>query len=385
MTDEFDNRMASRRSGRIISSWPRRRGGLLALGAVLGAGLLALGDALAVEHAADDVVADARQVADAAAPHQDDRVLLEVVPLAADVGGDFLAVGEPDSRHLAQGRVGLLGRHRLDLEAHAPLERGCFQHRRLGLVLDRSARLADKLVDRGHRSVVPFPSLYLIDRGRRGRARAAVRPVRRRPHSSRRHDARTARRSVSAGRFPGPARRRRDRPGDKNPRIPQPTGLSSSWPRSECAMRRPNRVVPASSAAAVVGPAGGSGPRARQPGRCTGPARRSRARRPAYPRPRGRPRPPSPGRAVPSSVKAQAVATAVTASHRCGRVRLWNAREPSSCQIGVRLKRLIQAPTRARAPQSGYSVSRYTPAQARAAAAAPDRPGQADAGVFAAD
>ena len=57
-------------------------------------------------------------------------------------------------------------------------------------------------------------------------------------------------------------------------------------------------------------------------------------------------------------VKAQAVATAVTASHRCGRVRLWKAREPSSCQIGVRLKRLIQAPTRARAAQSGYSVSR---------------------------
>src|SRR5262249_2411263 len=45
------------------------RRGLLG-GAVLGAGLLAVGDAQAVEHAADDVVADARQIADAAAADQ---------------------------------------------------------------------------------------------------------------------------------------------------------------------------------------------------------------------------------------------------------------------------------------------------------------------------
>src|SRR5262249_23659603 len=102
----------------------RGRAGLLARGTVLGAGLPAFGNALAVEDAPDDMVADAGQVADASAPHQDDRVLLQVVPLAADVGGDLLAVGEPDSRHLAQRRVGLLGGHRLDLEAHALLERG---------------------------------------------------------------------------------------------------------------------------------------------------------------------------------------------------------------------------------------------------------------------
>ncbi len=77
------------------------------------------------------------------------------------------------------------------------------------------------------------------------------------------------------------------------------------------------------------------------------------------------------------------MATAVTASHRCGRFRLWKAREPSSCQNGIRLKRLIQAPTRARAPQSGYSVSRYDPGADQGRGAAPDRPGQADAGIFA--
>src|SRR5207248_1268459 len=75
----------------------------LALGAVLGARLLAVRDPLGVDHAADDVVAHARQVADAAAADQHDRVLLEVVPLAGDVRRHIDAVGQPHARHLAEG------------------------------------------------------------------------------------------------------------------------------------------------------------------------------------------------------------------------------------------------------------------------------------------
>src|SRR4051812_28055007 len=67
------------------------RSGALGGGAVLGAGLLAVGHPQAVEHAADDVIAHAGQVADPTAPDQHDRVLLEVVPLAGDVRGDLLA------------------------------------------------------------------------------------------------------------------------------------------------------------------------------------------------------------------------------------------------------------------------------------------------------
>src|SRR5690606_11249694 len=55
--------MAARGSGGA----PRRGSTLAALGPVLGAALLALLDAEAVEGAADDVVADTREVADAAA------------------------------------------------------------------------------------------------------------------------------------------------------------------------------------------------------------------------------------------------------------------------------------------------------------------------------
>ena len=100
--------------------WERRP---LGAGPVLGAGLLAVGHAQAVEHASNDVVADARQVADAAAANQDDRVFLEVVPFTADVGGDFLAVGEPHTGDLPERRVRLLRGHRLDLEADPSLER----------------------------------------------------------------------------------------------------------------------------------------------------------------------------------------------------------------------------------------------------------------------
>src|SRR5207245_5379335 len=95
---------------------------LLGLHAVLGAGLLAIRDAGGVERAAHDLVADARQVLDAAAADQHHRVLLEVVALARDVGGDLHAVGQPDAGDLAKRRVRLLRRGRVDACADpAPL------------------------------------------------------------------------------------------------------------------------------------------------------------------------------------------------------------------------------------------------------------------------
>ena len=71
--------------------------GLRALDAVLGALAVAVGfvgrgrarGAGGVERAADDVVANARQVLHAAAADEDDRVLLEVVTLARDVASSL--------------------------------------------------------------------------------------------------------------------------------------------------------------------------------------------------------------------------------------------------------------------------------------------------------
>src|SRR5437764_12557414 len=85
------------------------RGRLLRpLCAVLGPALLAVLDALRVEHAAQDVVAHARQVLDAAAADHDDRVLLQVMALARNVTDHLEAVGEAHLGDLAQRRVRLL-------------------------------------------------------------------------------------------------------------------------------------------------------------------------------------------------------------------------------------------------------------------------------------
>src|SRR5438046_4711508 len=81
------------------------RGLLGTLGAVLGARLPAVLDALRVENAAKDMVTHARKVAHAAAADQHDAVLLEVVALAGDVADHFTLVGQADLGHLAKRRV----------------------------------------------------------------------------------------------------------------------------------------------------------------------------------------------------------------------------------------------------------------------------------------
>src|SRR5437868_12822402 len=55
--------------------------------------LLAVLHPLRVEHAAQDVIAHARQVLDAAAADHDDRMLLQVVPFARNVADHLEAVG----------------------------------------------------------------------------------------------------------------------------------------------------------------------------------------------------------------------------------------------------------------------------------------------------
>src|SRR6187200_2729644 len=67
---------------------------LRALGAVLGAALLAIVDAGAIERAAHRVITNAGEVLDATAADEHHRVLLEVVAFAADVRRNFVTVDE---------------------------------------------------------------------------------------------------------------------------------------------------------------------------------------------------------------------------------------------------------------------------------------------------
>src|SRR5664280_2555174 len=131
------------------------RSGLLgALGAVLRARLLAILDALQIERAAHDVVSHARQILDAAAAHEHHAVLLQVVALATDVGNDLEPVRQTHLGDLAQRRVRLLRRRRVDAGADAAPLRAALQRRRLRLDGLGLAAMADELVDRGHKDSI---------------------------------------------------------------------------------------------------------------------------------------------------------------------------------------------------------------------------------------
>src|SRR5688572_13134700 len=124
------------------------------LGPVLGAPLLAVLHPRGVERAADDVVAHAGQVLHPSAADQHDGMLLQVVPLARDVGRDLVAVREPHAGHLAKSRVGLLRRGRIDARADPSPLRTIGEGRCRGLLTDLLASLADELVDRRHETPI---------------------------------------------------------------------------------------------------------------------------------------------------------------------------------------------------------------------------------------
>src|SRR3954462_14448491 len=150
-----DPNTGSTSSGRFGAGPLRGISALLLLRAVAAAGLLAVLHALGVERAADDLVADTGEVLHPAAADEHDRVLLEVVTDARDVGRDLDAAGEAHARDLAKGGVRLLRGGGVDAGADTASLGRTLQGRRLVLRHLVLAALADQLVDRGHR-VVPF-------------------------------------------------------------------------------------------------------------------------------------------------------------------------------------------------------------------------------------
>src|SRR4030095_2970775 len=86
---------------------------------VFGAATPASIHAQRVERSAHNVIADTRQILHASPPHKHDRVLLQIMPLARNVGNHFLAVRQPHFCHFAQRRIRLLRSARHHLHAHA--------------------------------------------------------------------------------------------------------------------------------------------------------------------------------------------------------------------------------------------------------------------------
>src|SRR6516164_10916757 len=138
-------------SCRRVAGPLRGMSALLLLRSVAAARLLAVADPLGVEGAADDLVADAGQVAHPAAAHQHDGVLLEVVPDAGDVRRDLDLAGEPDPGDLAEGGVRLFRGGRVDARADPAALGAALERRGRGLGYLVLAALADQLLDGGHR------------------------------------------------------------------------------------------------------------------------------------------------------------------------------------------------------------------------------------------
>src|ERR1700749_4403377 len=128
---------------------------LRTLGAVERTALLAVLDALGIEHAANDVIAHAGKVLDAAAADQDHAVFLKIMAFARNIGQRFEAVGQAHLGDLAQRGVRLLRRRGVDAGADSALLRAFLQGRNLVALRLGAARLANELIDCRH-SQLPF-------------------------------------------------------------------------------------------------------------------------------------------------------------------------------------------------------------------------------------
>ena len=132
-----------------------------ALCAVLGTGLLSLGDACGIERAADDVVTNAGEIAHAAAADQNGAVLVQVMTLAGNVHGTFLLVRQAYSRDLAERGVRLFGRRGGNGEAYTPLLRAGTHDRGLALFRTLLSAVLDELVDSRHFDLLVRMEIYL--------------------------------------------------------------------------------------------------------------------------------------------------------------------------------------------------------------------------------
>src|SRR5689334_19223884 len=73
-------------------------GALGPLGAVFRAALFAIGHAGGIESAAHHVIAHSRQILHASSADQHNRMLLQIVPDAGNIGGHLDPIGQPDAR-----------------------------------------------------------------------------------------------------------------------------------------------------------------------------------------------------------------------------------------------------------------------------------------------
>src|SRR5260221_10437674 len=107
------------------------------------------------------MVTNARQIFDPATSHQNNRMFLQVVPLARDVSDHFVAISQSDLGDLAERGVRFLWRPRHHLHTNAASLRTVSQCWRLRLDRHLSTTFSDKLVNCWHslKKIRLFPLL----------------------------------------------------------------------------------------------------------------------------------------------------------------------------------------------------------------------------------
>ena len=128
-------------------------GKLRLLGAVLAACLTPLFNTQGVLSSANDVVTNARQVANTTTTNKNDRVFLQVVAFARNVNGNFFATRETNASNFSKSRVRFLRGHCLDLQANPLFERRFFQNGRFGKPFLRSSLISNQLINSWHSEV----------------------------------------------------------------------------------------------------------------------------------------------------------------------------------------------------------------------------------------
>ncbi len=120
------------------------------LGTVATARLFAAVDAQGVSASANDLVSHTGKVANTTTADQDDGVFLQVVSFAGDVDRDFFAVAQSNAGDFPKSRVGLLGGHGANDQAHPLLLGATFENRALRAFSLYDAVAADQLIDSWH-------------------------------------------------------------------------------------------------------------------------------------------------------------------------------------------------------------------------------------------
>ncbi len=126
-----------------------RRAGVL-FRAVTAARLATAFDAGRVQGSANDLVTNAREVANAAAANKNDRVFLQFVAFARDVNGNFFVVRETNARDATKSGVRFFRLHRANQEADAAFLRAAFENRGLRVAMLLFAVFTHQLINGRH-------------------------------------------------------------------------------------------------------------------------------------------------------------------------------------------------------------------------------------------